>query len=113
MSDSPVVAPSAESGTPPRIFVFVDGSGIFGFLGAAVSEDGAHLAGHTSSSLDWLRHDMGIDGNWKHDKYAAHYPTGYQLVDLIGSPGYVEQSPEAMAAIALLNAKPQEPSHAD
>lgn len=49
--------------------------------GAAVAEDGTYLAGHLSSSMGWFRHDMGLASNWKHDKYAAHYPDGYELVE--------------------------------
>ncbi len=46
----------------------------------AVAEDGTVLAGHYSSSEWWARHDIGIGSEWKHDKYKAHYPDGYELV---------------------------------
>jgi hypothetical protein len=93
----------------PKIFVFVNGSSGMGYHGCAIAEDGTALAGHCSSNLMWLYHDMGLrphnGDNWQHDKYAAHYPDGYDLVDVIGEPGTVEAHPEAMAAIALANAK--------
>lgn len=51
--------------------------------GFALAEDGTGLTGHISSSVRWLRSDMGIESQNKHDIYAGHYPDGYVLVDLI------------------------------
>lgn len=64
----------------PKIFVFCNGVGPLGHIGVALAEDGTHLAGHASSNEDWLKHDMGVTGTWKHDKYAEHYPDGYEVV---------------------------------
>ena len=64
----------------PRIFVSIEGRTPWGdYLGFAVAQDGTGLAGHCSSSEAFVRHDMGITSDWKHDKYAAHYPGGYTL----------------------------------
>ncbi len=48
--------------------------------GIALCEDGVVLAEHVSSSLDWLKHDMGLTSEWKHEAYRTHCPQGYQLV---------------------------------
>ena len=89
----------------PKIFVFVNCVNSMGYNGLAMAEDGTVLAGHCSSSPAWLVHDMGLVGDWKHKKYAAYYPDGYELVDVIGEPGTVEAHAECLAAIALGNAK--------
>jgi hypothetical protein len=53
------------------------------WIGSALGEDGQGLANHLSSNKIWVRHDMGLTGKWKHDKYAAAYPNGFELVDLV------------------------------
>lgn len=49
-------------------------------IGEAIAEDGAGLAQHLSSSWGWLKHDMGIDSDWKHDAYNEYYPEGWEIV---------------------------------
>ena len=52
-------------------------------VGIAICEDGHVLAQHCSSTLAWLKNDMGLNPEickWKHDKYEAHCPDGYELV---------------------------------
>lgn len=82
----------------PKVYVFVqnqsgpvhaglvshveDGGDVYTL---AMAEDGCVLSGHLSSSVEWARHDMGITSNWKHDKYQAHYPNGYE-VEWVESP---------------------------
>lgn len=90
----------------PKIFVFVNGQAPWGDLeGIALAEDGTVLAGHASSSLGWCEHDMGVTGapfaSGKLAKYAAHYPDGYELVNLVPL-GYEESPshPGLAAAIA-------------
>lgn len=70
----------------PKIFIFVSGvmKDSYGcehdVLGTAIAEDGTALASHLSSSIGFLKHDMGYKGSdWKHDLYKAHYPDGYEL----------------------------------
>jgi hypothetical protein len=48
-------------------------------MGEALAEDGTGLGGHLSSSVAFARHDMGLTSDWKHNIYAAHYPSGYRL----------------------------------
>lgn len=67
----------------PKIFIFINsGRGTDMIGGSALAEDGNFLAGHLSSHEGWFRHDMGLTSDWKHDKYAAHYPDGYELVEV-------------------------------
>lgn len=80
----------------PKIFVWTQPYG-HDVIGYALAEDGVALASHLSSSEMWARHDMGIDGDWKHDRYRAHYPDGYELVWLGGEPS----GDEFEAAFAL------------
>lgn len=92
----------------PKIFVFLNSITDWGYNAVAVSEDGHAIAGHCSSSLGFARRDMGLTPHcdWQHDKYYAHYPQGYQVVDLIDeSPTVVTGDAECMAAIAILNAR--------
>lgn len=63
----------------PKIYVFVNGRMGRDVISAALAEDGTCLAGHMSSSIGFVEHDMGITSDWKHDAYAAHYPGGYEL----------------------------------
>lgn len=66
----------------PKIYLFVSGSykNRKDVLGTGIAEDGTVLSGHFSSSIDFLKHDLGLTSTWKHDKYKAHYQEGYELV---------------------------------
>lgn len=67
-----------------KIFVFCTGrvpKAVARFVGAAVAEDGTEIGTRMSSSMRWLKMDMGIGtSGGMHEKYAAHYPQGYELV---------------------------------
>lgn len=68
----------------PKIFVFCAGripDTYARFVGKAVAEDGTELGVRHSSTTRWLKLDMGIHSSGgMHEKYAAHYPNGYELV---------------------------------
>lgn len=65
----------------PKVYVFVNGIRRDGdVISVALSEDGHELSGHWSSSISWAKHDMGVEGDWKHDKYREHYPDGFEVV---------------------------------
>lgn len=51
----------------------------------ALAEDGTALAEHYSANKIFSRFDMGLTSqrSAKHKVYAAHYPDGYELVDLV------------------------------
>lgn len=59
------------------------------WIGHALAEDGQIVASHLSSSENYLRADMGLGehhtgpGHAKLAKYAAAFPAGFELVDLI------------------------------
>lgn len=63
----------------PKIFITAEETGPEWWYGIAVAEDGTVLAGHISSSKGFAIHDMGINSEWKHNKYKEHYPDGYEL----------------------------------
>lgn len=63
----------------PKIYVFINGSWGPDVIGYALAEDGTVLNHHISSSEQWLRHDMGVTSDWKHDSYRTHYPDGYDV----------------------------------
>jgi len=66
-----------------KIFIFINsGKGTDWIDGRALSEDGVLLTGHISSTYEFFRHDMGITSDWKHEKYKAYYPEGYELVEV-------------------------------
>ena len=46
----------------------------------AIDKDKHTLTNHTSSSLEWAKHDMGVGSDWKHEIYAEKFPNGYDLV---------------------------------
>jgi len=48
-------------------------------VGYAVAEDGHCLAQHLSSSINFAKHDMGLNSTWKHELYYKHYPDGFEL----------------------------------
>lgn len=94
----------------PKIYVFVNSRWNDRNVEAiAVAEDGEALTGHTSSSVGYARGDMGLHANhdWsgKREKYAAKYPDGYELVDLLdagpmsdpGCAAMIEKANEAAA----------------
>lgn len=69
----------------PKIFFYItdDSPGFQSVM--ALAEDGTGLAAHMSSSREFARRDIGCGkvSHPKHQKYMAHYPTGFEMVDLI------------------------------
>lgn len=64
----------------PKIFVFINAPVAENWYAAvALTQDGEFIAHHVSSTIEWSKHDMGITSDWKHEKYDAHYPDGYEL----------------------------------
>lgn len=53
-----------------------------------IDADGEVLAEHLSSATGWARLDLGLvegRGFWthRHERYAAKYPNGYRIIDLL------------------------------
>lgn len=63
----------------PKIYVLCNGCAPNWHDGIAMAEDGHVLAGHASSSHDWLQHDMGLTSERKHEAYRKYYPDGWEL----------------------------------
>ena len=88
--------------TTPRIYVFCNSGdcrrpGCDWHTMLAIAEDGHCLASHVCSHHAYAAHDMGIDENgWERDKYAAHYPDGFEVV-WVENP---ETDPDLSAAYA-------------
>lgn len=77
-----------------KIYCFNNG-GSYGWMSAvAIAEDGHVVAGHTCSSEAYMRHDLGLTSNWKHENYDNHYGEGnweLEWVDnLDGHDGFKE-----------------------
>lgn len=45
-----------------------------------MDEEGEVLAMHLSSNPSFSQHDLGLTSDWKHDKYRAAHPEGFELV---------------------------------
>lgn len=63
-----------------KIYCFINQINRMGHLVTAYAEDGEYLAGHCSSNKGYAMHDIGINSNWKRDKYEKKYPEGYVLI---------------------------------
>lgn len=63
-----------------KIYVFCNGTFNTGdLIGVAIADDGSFLASHLSSNDYYVKFDMGVGSDRKHDVYRTHYPQGYQL----------------------------------
>lgn len=62
-----------------KIYAFANGDWAGDYLGVGMAEDGAVLASHVSSSETWLAHDLGATSQCEHERYAAHYPDGFEV----------------------------------
>ena len=67
-----------------KIFCFSNG-GSPGFLSAvALADDGNVLAGHCCSHEVYMKHDLGITSDWKHDQYDKHFGAGNWELEWVG-----------------------------
>ena len=62
-----------------KIYCFINSSSPSFIHVVALGDDGKVLAGHSSSTEGWAKHDIGITSDWKHDSYKEHFPDGYEL----------------------------------
>jgi len=63
----------------PKIFAYICAHVFKDVLVKAISEDGIILASHISSGVPFAKHDIGIMSTWKHDRYRAYYPEGFEI----------------------------------
>ncbi len=81
-----------------KIYCFNNG-GSPGFMYAvAIAEDGNVLAEHCCSCEGYMRHDLGVDSDWKHENYNKHYGVGNWEAVWVANP---IKSPELDAAFEL------------
>lgn len=79
-----------------KIYLFAT-PGAFGhaenYTGHALCEDGDFLAGHVSSTVEWVQYDLGLTSERKHVGYKEHCRDGYSLEwvdDPYNHPGVTE-----------------------
>lgn len=71
---------------PTKIYVFCNTNGGDWLHGYAIGEDGRCVASHTSSTVGYVKTDMGVTepptaiGAQKRELYADAYPSGYEIV---------------------------------
>lgn len=78
------VVPPADLMSLPKIFFYItdDSPGFQSVM--ALAEDGTGLAARMITNPVLTRKDIGISAKSPlHEKYLAHYPTGFEMVDLI------------------------------
>jgi len=59
-----------------KIFCFNNGGNPGCMLGMAISEDGYCIAQHVSTHEGFMKHDLGMTSDWKHENYNEHYGKG-------------------------------------
>lgn len=69
-----------------KIYCFNNG-GTAGMLHAvAICEDGHVLAQHACSHEFYMRHDLGVVGDWKHEHYNNHCGEGTWELEWVETP---------------------------
>lgn len=71
-----------ENATMNKIFVFINltvsqNERVISYESLALAEDGYFVGAGFHSSVEWLKHDMGVTSTQKHDQYQEHYPEGF------------------------------------
>lgn len=81
-----------------KIYCFNNGGTPGWYSAMAIADDGHVLAHHCCSHESFMRHDLGITSNWKHENYNKHFGEGNWELVWIDDP---KNSPELDAAGAL------------
>lgn len=65
-----------------KIFIYArkPEGGSFVVSYAITKDNNEVLASHLSTNLEWAKHDMGVNSDWKHDVYMEKFPNGYELI---------------------------------
>lgn len=70
----------------PKVYLVIEGRTPIGDVsGMLVTPEDGPLWAHTSSHLDWLRHDLLVAGGHQ-EALDAKYPDGYDVVLIDGTP---------------------------
>jgi hypothetical protein len=52
----------------------------------AIADDGHCLAQHICSHEGYMRHDLGIESEWKHENYNKHFGAGCWQLEWVDDP---------------------------
>jgi len=87
-----------------KIYCFNNGGSIGWMNAVAIAEDGTCVAQHGCSSEVFMKHDLGITTNRKHDNYDAHYGEGNWELEWVAD---VPNHKDLQAALVLNSAMEQ------
>ena len=68
------------------IYCFNNGGQVGLLHAVAICEDGHVLGQHACSSEYFMKHDLGITSDWKHDNYNAHCGEGNWKLEWVDKP---------------------------
>lgn len=57
------------------------------YSAVALSEDGTALASHCCSHEGYMKHDLGLTSDWKHEHYNAHHGVGGWVLEWVEDIG--------------------------
>lgn len=69
-----------------KIFCFNNGGSGGMYQAVAIAEDGTCVAQHCCSHEGWMKHDLGMTSDWKHENYNAHYGAGNWELEWVDDP---------------------------
>jgi len=72
--------------TKKKIFCFNNDGKPGCYYGMAMAEDGTVLAEHICSSKGFMKHDLGLTSDWKHDQYNHYYGAGSWELEFVDDP---------------------------
>ena len=75
-SETKSLSSASDDATVHTIYCFNNGGSPGWYQAMALADDGHLLAQHICSDVYFMRHDLGITSNWKHDDYNAHFGPG-------------------------------------
>lgn len=93
-----------------KIYCFNNGGSPRWLHAIAIADDGHVLVQHVCSDEYYMKHDLGITSDWKHENYDKHFGPGNWELVWIADPG---KSPELDAAFELNKALPPDVAEKD
>jgi hypothetical protein len=72
--------------TVHKIYCFNNGGGDQWYQAMAMADDGHVVGQHICSGPGFMRHDLGITSDWKHDGYNAHFGEGNWELEWVDNP---------------------------
>jgi hypothetical protein len=90
-----------------KIYAFSNGGSPGWMQALAICEDGIVLAEHICSDVGFMPHDLGVNGNWKHENYDKHCGKGQWEIEWV-PPEKIDTHEGIQAAFAANKALPPE-----